>query len=252
MLHNPTISKLQALKLTGMLKAYQHQQQTKNIDELSFDDRLGLLIDNEMTERDNRRLTARLKVAQLKQQACLEDIDLSFNRGIDKSIIKALSQCQWIKEMHNVLITGPTGSGKTYLACALAQKACRIDYTAMYLRAPRLFEDLAISRADGSYKRLLNKLARINLLIIDDFGLVKPNYDSSRDLLEVIDDRYKKNSTIITSQLPIENWHEVLGNPTIADAILDRVVHISYRVNLTGESMRKKKSLQLQPDTENK
>lgn len=240
MLTHPTLDKLQALKLTGMTAALAEQLQMPDIEELSFDERLGLLVDRELTARDNRRLTSRLRRARLKHPAALEDIDYRHPRGLDKSLLQALASCRWVKEHLNILITGPTGVGKTWLACALAQKACREGHTALYLRLPRLLQELAIAKGDGRYPRLLGTLAKTEVLILDDWGLVQPSAEQRRDLLEILEDRHGIRSTLATSQLPIDKWHDLIGDPTLADAILDRLVHNAYKITLKGASMRKR------------
>jgi DNA replication protein DnaC len=240
MLHHPTLDKLQALRFTGMLKALQEQQQLPDIDTLSFEERLGLLVDREMTEREDRRLQTRLRKAQLKHQAAIEDIDYRTPRGLDKGLMRQLSGCHWVKEGLNLIINGPTGVGKTWIACALAHKACREGYSAQYLRLPRLFEALHLAHGDGRYHKLMSGLAKIDLLILDDWGLAKLNAEQRRDLLELLDDRHGHRSTIVTSQIPVEHWHDIIADPTLADAILDRLVHNAYRLHLKGESMRKR------------
>lgn len=240
MLTHPTVDKLQALKLNGMTAALTDQLQMPDIEELSFDERLGLLVDRELTVRDNRRLSSRLRRARLKHQAALEDIDYRHQRGLDKALLQALASCRWVKEHLNILITGPTGVGKTWLACALAQKACREGYTALYLRLPRLLQELAIAKGDGRYPKLLSMLAKTEVLILDDWGLVPMNPEQRRDLLEILEDRYGARSTLATSQLPLDKWHDLIGDPTLADAILDRLVHNAYKIDLKGASMRKR------------
>ncbi len=239
MLSVPTQDKLQALKLYGMLKGFQEQRTGSEYSDLSFDERLGLLIDRESTERENKRLIARLKHAHLRQEACIENIDYAQHRGLDKSMIKVLSTGQWVKEHLNVLITGPCGVGKSFIACALSHKACLMGHSAFYVRAPRLFNDLALAKGDGRYPRLMKSLAKTNLLIIDDWGLATLSDDERTDLLEILEDRHNIRSTIVTSQLPVKHWHEIIGNATLADAILDRLVHNAYTIELKGESMRK-------------
>jgi DNA replication protein DnaC len=247
MLNHPTLDKLQDLRFTGMAKALTEQMALPDIDDLSFEERLGLLVDREMTEREDRRLTTRLRQAKLKQNACIEDIDFKQSRGLDKSLILDLAQCQWIKRHLNLLITGPTGVGKTWVACALAQKACREGFTSLYLRLPRLLQELPIAKGDGTYTRLLTRLAKVDVLILDDWGLSKLTAEQRRDLLEILEDRHDTRSTIVTSQLPLDQWHHISGDPTLADAILDRLVHNAYKINLKGESMRKNKSMLTAP-----
>ena len=242
MLTHPTLEKLQRLKFTGMATALAEQMQMPDIEELAFEERLGLLIDREVTERENRRLTSRLRRAKLKHQAALEDIDYRHPRGLDKALIQSLAACAWVSEHLNILITGPTGVGKTWLACALAQKACREGHTALYLRLPRLLQEMAIAKGDGRYPKLLATLAKTDVLILDDWGLAKLTTEHRRDLLEILEDRHGARSTLATSQLPIEKWHDIIGDPTLADAILDRLVHNAYKINLKGGSMRKRKA----------
>jgi DNA replication protein DnaC len=241
MLTNQTVEKLKQMRLLGMAAALEDQLQTADVASLSFEERLGLMVDREQTERDNRRLKTRLTKAKLRQQASMEDIDYSGARGLDKAHLLDLGSCRWINEHNNLLLTGPTGAGKTYIACALAQKACRQGLTALYLRLPRLFSDLAIAKGDGRYGQLLVRYSRIDVMVLDDWGVAPMTAENRRDLLEILDDRYEKKSTLITSQLPLDKWHRYLEDPTLADAILDRVVHNAYRLELKGESMRKRK-----------
>jgi DNA replication protein DnaC len=241
MLTHPLLEKLQTLHFHGMQKALDEQMRMPDINALAFEDRLGLLIDREMTERDNRKLSTRLKNAKLRQNACLEDVDLRHPRGLDKSLLMQLGDSRWLKEHHNVLIIGPTGVGKTYLACALAHKACREGYSALYFRLPRLLHDLGIAKGDGRYDKLLKTMARTDLLILDDWGLDTFVKEQQHDLLEIFEDRHERRSTLITSQLPVKYWHDILGDPTLADAILDRLVHNAYKITLKGDSMRKTK-----------
>ena len=242
MLTHPILDKLQTLRFHGMLAALEQQMQMPDIEGLGFEERLGLLVDREMTERENRRYKARLSNARLRQQACLEDVDFTQKRGLDKALIMQLAACTWVKEAQNVLIFGPTGVAKTYLACALAHKACQHGYAALYFRMPRLLQELEIAKADGRYAKILKTLAKVDLLVIDDWGLKKFVKEQSHDFLEILEDRHSLRSTLIASQLPMDHWHEIITDPTLADAILDRLVHNAYRITLKGESMRKKKS----------
>ena len=247
MLIHPTLDQLRTLRLTGMVKALEEQMQMPDIDSLSFEQRLGLMADREITERQNRHLKTRLRKANLRQSASVEDIDYLHPRGLDKALVAKLQSCDWIKEHHNLIITGPTGTGKTFLACALAHKACREGLSALYVRIPRLLQDLFISKGDGRYGKLLKSISKTDLLLLDDWGMSKITSEQSRDLLEIIDDRHALRSTLITSQFPIDHWHELIEDPTLADAILDRIIHNAYKINLKGDSMRKKKSKLTQP-----
>jgi DNA replication protein DnaC len=242
MLNHPTFDKLLALRLSGMYQALMEQMQTPDITALSFEERLGLLVDRESPERENRRLTTRLRQAKLRQTACIEDIDYRHPRGLDKSLMTRLVTCQWVQERQNVLITGPTGIGKTWLACALGHKACRDGWTALYLRLPRFLQELPMAKGDGRYGKLMTMLAKTDVLILDDWGLAPLSDENRRDLLELLDDRYDRRATVVTSQLPVDHWHEAIGEPTLADAILDRLVHNAYKIPLQGESMRKRQA----------
>ena len=241
MLIQHTLTQLKSLKLDGMARALEEQQIMPASLALEFEDRLGLLVEREIVWRDNRRLERLLRQAKLKQaQACMEDIDYRVSRGLDKRLMVTLAGCEWIRRSQNVLLTGPTGAGKTWLACALGNQACRQGFSVMYLRVPRLLEQLRIAHGDGSLGKLLAQLAKIDVLLMDDWGLTPLQSSERHDLLEVVDDRVNARSTIITSQLPVEHWHAWLNDPTLADAILDRLVHASHRVALKGESLRKK------------
>jgi DNA replication protein DnaC len=240
MLNHPTLEKLYALRLTAMGKALQDQWRRPDGEGLSCEDRLGLLVDRELTERDNRRLQARLRQAKLHQSAVIEDIDYRHPRGLDKTLLGQLATCQWIANHHNLLLTGPTGVGKTWVACALAHQACRQGYSAQSLRLPRLWRDLALAKSDGRYLKLLANLAKVELLVLDDFGLSPLTEEQRRDLLEILADRHGTRTTLVTSQLPLDHWHEAIGDPTLADAALDRLVQNADKLTLKGDSMRKR------------
>jgi DNA replication protein DnaC len=239
MLPHPTLEKLEELRLYGMLSALNEQLRMPECQSLSFEDRLGLLIDREIADRQSRQLSMRLKRARLRQTAAPEDVDFRQPRGLDRAQFMALCSCQWIQNRDNLLITGPTGVGKTYLACALAQKACREGCSVHYTRTTRLLGEFSVARADGTYARRLAALARIDLLVLDDWGIAPLTGEQRRDLLEIVDDRYDRRATLVAAQLPAEHWHEYIGDPTLADAILDRLIHNAHRIPLTGESMRK-------------
>jgi len=239
MLISPTLDKLQALSLGGMARAFTEQLESPSYQGLSFEERLGLLVDREAQDRENRRLARRLKAAKLRSDAVIEDLDFRAPRGLDRSTILGLAESHWVEAHRNVLVTGPTGVGKTFLACALAQAAIRRGHTALYLRLPRLLDELVLARADGRLPRLMTAWARVGVLVLDDLGLQPVPPARAADLLEVIEDRGGLRSTIVTSQLPVAHWHEALGEPTVADAILDRLVHNAYRLELSGASMRR-------------
>lgn len=239
MLAHPTHERLIALGLAGMAKAFEEQRAAPDLAALSFEERVGIMADREAAERDTKRMSARLKFAALRQDACVEDIDLRTPRGLDRALLARLVAGDWIDRRQNCLITGPTGIGKSWLGCALGHKACRDGRSVFYQRVPRLFEALALARGDGRHARMLKNLARVELLILDDWGLSVLTQGQRIDLLEILEDRNGRGSTIVTSQVPAEQWHEVIGDPTLADAILDRLVHNAHRLNMTGESMRK-------------
>lgn len=239
MLPHPTEQRLIALGLTGMAKALEDQRRLPDVAALAFEERFALLVDREAIERQNKRLVSRLKFAGLRQDAVVEDVDMKAPRGLDKALFAKLAAGDWISQHQNLIIIGPTGVGKSWIACALAHAACRNDRSALYHRVPRLFDALALARGDGRHARLLKTIARVELLILDDWGLANLTPDQGRDFLEIVDDRHGRGSTIVTSQLPVEQWHEAIANPTVADAILDRLVHNAHRLPMTGESMRK-------------
>ena len=239
MLVHPTIESLRKLRLLSMAKALEDQLNQPQIESMGFEERLGLIVDREICDRETRKLQTRLRKASLKQEASIENIDYKASRGIDKNLILTLANCQWTKMYRNILIVGATGTGKTYLACALAHKACLEGNVVYYSRLPRLLPELALARGDGSYNKRMKQLAKISVLILDDWGIAPLTDEQRRDLLELLDDRQEKSSTIVTSQLPIKLWHEAIGDKTLADAILDRLVHNAYRLELKGDSMRK-------------
>lgn len=240
MLTQPTIEKLKSMRLDTLAAAWLAQQKDPQVTALSFDERFGMLVDAEWLARENKRLTRALKDAKLKlTTACIEDIDYPARRELDRAFIRQLATCRWIEEQQNVVITGATGTGKTYLACALAQQACRKGYRAAYRRATRLSDELLLARADGSHANALKRYARIDVLVIDDWGMAPLKDQDRRDLYELLDDRYGARSTIITSQLPPAKWHDYVGDPMVADAVCDRVLHNSHRIVLKGPSRRK-------------
>lgn len=246
MLIHPTLDQLRSLRLEGMAKALEEQLQSTGLSDLRFEDRLALLIDREANHRHQRRLATRLRQAKLRHpNACIEDIDYRASRQLDKSLVLSLASCDWIAKHRNLLLIGPTGIGKTYLSCAFAQKACREGYRALYVRLPRLLEDLRLAHGDGRYPKLMEALAKVDLLVLDDWGLAPLTDADRREVLELLEDRYQLRSTLVASQLPQTQWHDALGHPTLADAILDRLVHNAYRLEMQGESIRRRDTLDL-------
>ncbi len=242
MLNQQTIEKLHAMRLHGMAEAFRAQPQQAAITELSFEERFALLVDQQWNWKQNRALARRLDKAKLRHCACVEDIDFRHPRGLDRTLLRSLTQdSSWVRQHQNLFLIGPTGIGKSFLACALAEKACRDGFTAWYTRAPRLFRDLALARADGSSSSFLARLAKIDVLLVDDWAMAPLADTERRDFLEICEDRYQVRSTILTSQLPVARWHEQIGDPTLADSILDRLVHNAQRIEMQGESMRKKR-----------
>jgi DNA replication protein DnaC len=240
MLTHPTSERLRALGLVAMAQALEEQRRQPDLDGLGFEERLALLVEREAAGREDRRLRARLKFAGLRQSACIEDVDWRAARGLDRALFQRLAGGEWIDRHQGVLLTGPTGVGKTWLACALGHNACRDGRSVLYQRLPRLLEALALARGDGRYARMLKGLARVQVLILDDWGLTPLTPEGRRDLLEVIDDRHGRAATVVTSQLPVPSWHEWIADPTLGDAILDRLVHNAHRIELKGESMRRR------------
>lgn len=238
-----TMDRLKALRLNGMAAGLSEQMTNGMYRDLSFEERVSMLVDREETHRDNRRLSNLLRCARFRYPAaCVEDMDLKSNRGISRDVMLSLAKNTWIKEKQNIIITGSTGTGKTYIACAIGISACRAGISALYFRLPRLLQELAIARADGSYGKLLSRISKISVLILDDWGLARLADNERRDLFEILEDRQGIASTIIAGQAPVEAWHQIIGDPAIADALCDRVVHNAHKLNLKGESMRKKQS----------
>lgn len=248
MLNQTTLTTLKSLKLNGMATALEEQLATTSSGALAFEERLALIVDREVALREDRRLTRLLQMAKLKHNACVEDIDYGTRRGLEKARMASLASGEWLRAHQNLAITGPTGCGKTWLACALGNQACRLGFSVLYVRVPRLFEELNISKGDGRFARRLSALARTDLLILDDWGLHPLDASARHDLLEILDDRVNARSTLITSQLPIEHWHATIGEPTLADAILDRLLHNAHKLPLKGESMRKRTAALTQRD----
>lgn len=242
MLTHPLLDKLRQLRCQGMLESLQEQLHQPDMQSLSFEDRVSLMIDREWWLRENNRIKTRLKNANLRQTASMEDIDYDPTRGLSKAVMQTLSFCGWVREHQNLLLMGPTGTGKSFIASALAHKACLEGFTVRYMRCPRLFQELALAKGDGRYLKLIHQISKSQVLILDDWGITPLEEGHRRDLLEILDDRHQCASTIITSQLPLKHWHDLIGDPTLADAILDRLIHNAHKIELKGESMRKKKS----------
>jgi len=238
MLAQQTIERLYEMRMAGMAEAFQEQAGRKDVIDLSFEERFALVIDKEWQRRQERRLTRRLKQAQLKQSGTIEDIDYRHKRGLEKQLMLELITCVWVRTQRNLIITGATGLGKSWLSCALADQACRLGLTAVYRRVPQLTYELTLARADGTYLKLLNKLARADLLVLDDLGLTPLEGQAQHDVLDVVDERVGKRSTLTTSQLPVAKWHDSVGDPSVADALLDRLVQGAIKIQLKGKSMR--------------
>src|SRR6516162_2392465 len=244
MLHQPTIEKLEAMRMEPMVETWRSFEQDDNTAALSFEEKLALMVDRLWTRRQTLALERRLRYAKLRNNACVEDIDFRKSRGLDRNLIRSLGEnSAWVQRHDNIFPVGPTGVGKSYLACALAHKACRDGYLVLYTRAAALFRDLALARADGSLRNLLTRLGRVDVLVIDDWAMAPMNESERRDFWEISEDRYQTRSTILTSQLPVAKWHEQIGDPTLADGILDRLVHNAHRIELHGDSMRKTKTV---------
>ena len=242
MLNHPTLDRLTELGLDGMAKGFRELAANPESRALEHAEWLGLLVEQEATLRQQRRFAARARTAKLRHAATIEDVDYRTQRGLDRTMFQRLASCDWIREHRHCLITGPCGAGKSWLACALGDKACRENLSVLYQRSTRMFANLALARGDGRYARLMRQFARVDLLILDDWGPEPLTAEQRRDLLEIVEDRYQAGSLIITSQVPVERWYEIVGDPTLADAILDRLVHAAHRIELKGESMRKKRT----------
>ena len=239
MLNQPTIEKLHTMKLHGMADGFRAQLETAELHQLSFEERFALLVDQQWLWKENRALARRLQAAKLNQRAVIEDVNYQYPRGLDRQLWRTLASSQWVRQQLNLVLLGPTGIGKSWLACALAQKACRDGFSVLHKKTCELFRELAMAHADGSIGRMLLRLAQIDVLLLDDFAMAPLKDSERRDFLEVCDDRYQRRSMILTSQMPVAHWHEQIGDPTIADSILDRLLHNAYRMELNGESMRK-------------
>ncbi len=245
MLHHPTLDLLHELGLHGMARGFCELAQNPEASALEHREWLAILLEHEATMRQQKRFETRARTARLRHPASVEDVDYRAQRGLDRALFLKLAACQWIRDHRNLLLTGPCGTGKSWLACALGHKACRENLSVLYQRAPRLMAGLALARGDGRYAKLLRSLARVNLLILDDWGPEPLGPEQRRDLLEIVEDRYDTGSLLMTSQLPIERWYEIIGDPTLADAILDRVVHNAYRIELKGNSLRKRRAAEI-------
>jgi DNA replication protein DnaC len=245
MINEETYKQLQEMKLHGLAHAFKdYLEQPAQSDKLTFEERFGMMVDLEWTQRQARRLKLRLASSKLREQACVEDIDYKHPRGLDRSVIQRLATCQWVKQRENVLITGATGLGKTWIACALAERACRDGHTALYTRVPRLLQDLYIARGAGTYAKTIDRLAKPDLLVLDDFGLAPLTDCERRDFLEVVEDRHQRRSTIVASQLEVKHWHELIDEPTVADAILDRLVSSAHRIEMKGKTSMRGKEIE--------
>ena len=242
MLSEQTLQLLSEMRMLGFARALREQLKSDEYDKLSFEERVSMLVDTEHADRESRKLSRRLQQAKLREKACLEDLDYQHPRGLDKTLVRRLATCKWVGKHQNVILSGPTGVGKTYIACALADQGCRGGMTAIYRRMPRLLNELHLARADGSYSKLLARFAKTDVLVVDDWGIAPLSDQERRDILEVFEDRHGTRSTIIATQLPVDAWHAYIGEPTIADAILDRLVHNAHRIQLKGGSLRKKRT----------
>ena len=242
MLTRPTIDKLNAMGLAAMAQAFQDQMNSPDMTALSFEERFGLIVDFQATAIENRRMRNRLKSARLRLAASIEDLDFRSSRNLDRATVMSLAQNRWVQSHHNILITGPTGAGKSYLACALAQKACRDGYTTLYHRLPKLLQEIALARLDGRYPKIMASLVKCEVLILDDLLITPLTRDDQKELLEIIEERYDRKATLVTSQLPVKAWHDAMQDKTVADAILDRLVHNAYKIEMDGDSMRRRKS----------
>jgi len=239
MLNQPTMEKLIHMKLYAMANAFRTQSEIVDAQQLSFEERFALLVDEQFLWKENRALERRLRGAKLKQKATIEDINYQHPRGLDRKLLRSLTRSDWVRQKQNILLLGPTGIGKSWIGCALAQKACRDGFTAFHRRSSELFRELQVAHADGSIARLLLRLAQFDVLLIDDFAMAPLKDSERRDFLEICDDRYQRRSLILTSQMPVAHWHEQIGDATIADSILDRLLHNAHRIELNGESIRK-------------